>query len=308
MITKSDLLQPLLSIIVPNYNNTKFLCDCIESILAQTFKNYEIIICDDCSTDNSVELIQHYAEKYPCIQTIFHKENIGISMNRHSGILKAKGLYFTTLDSDDIYFDKKKLEKEMKIVTFYREKKNQIVCAFSKIALLDKDLNYVRDQWPEEKINEGNIFNEIISRSAMIPRDYIVAIDAYFAAGQYDRQFNLYEDWDLKIRVAKKYDFYYTGIHGTGYRKHGNGLSNISTEKNIRILKKVFNKNFHLVETNNKSIIKRNFNNFTQSIRLNHINSLSKTISTYNFKLKTIHSFIYIRILINKYLYSIKKK
>jgi glycosyltransferase involved in cell wall biosynthesis len=302
------VIIPKLSIIIPNYNNYIFLNECLESILAQTFRNYEIIICDDCSTDNSFSLIEQYAKRYNFIRTIYHKKNIGIAKNRNSGIQIAKGQYITVLDSDDIYYDSHKLEKEMEIVEYYKETENKTVCAFSKIAMLDKNLNFIRDQWTEDKIKEGYIFNEILSRTAMIPRDYILTSEAYKIVGKYDALCQPYEDWDLKIRIAKKYDFYYTGIYGTGYRKHGNGLSNISTEKNIRILKKVFNKNFHLVETNNKSLIKRNFNNFTQSIRLNHINSLSKTISTYNFKLKTIHSFIYIRILINKYLYSIKKK
>jgi len=307
MITKSDQLQPLLSIIVPNYNNAKFFCDCIESILTQTFKNYEIIICDDSSTDNSVELIQQYAEKYSYIRVIYHKKNIGISMNRHSGILLARGLYFTTLDSDDVYFDDMKLEKEMGIVTFYKEKKNQIVCAFSKVASLDKDLNYIRDQWPEDKIKEGYIFNEILSRSAMIPRDYVVATEAYFTAGQYDRQFNLYEDWDLKIRIAKRCDFYFTGIYGTGYRKHGKGLSNISTPKNINALGKVFDKNFHLVVNNDKARIKEIFVLYIQQMRLTYTHSLKKEFRTYNLAQKIIHVSTFIEILYNNYLLSVKR-
>jgi len=284
-----------------------FLDDCINSVLNQTYRNYEIIICDDCSTDNSVEIIQQYAEKNTCIRVIYHKKNIGISMNRHSGILMARGLYFTALDSDDIFFDVQKLEKEMEIVKFYKEKKNQIVCAFSKIAMLDKDLNYLRDQWPESKIMEGFIFNEIISRSAMIPRDFIVATEAYFAAGQYDRQFNLFEDWDFKIRLAKKYNFYFTGIYGTGYRRHGEGLSNISFAKRINTLNKVFNKNFYLVEKGDKVKVKKTFDLFIQPIRLRYINSLKEILAASNFWNKIIHANLYFVILYNKYLFAISR-
>lgn len=253
-----------------------FLDDCLNSILNQTFTNYEIIICDDCSTDNSVKLIQQYALKYSFIRTIYHTKNIGISMNRNSGLLLARGLYFTTIDQDDIYMDIQKLEKEMDIVKYYKEKENKIVCAFSKIAILDKDLNYLSDQWPESKIVEGYIFNEIITRSVMIPRDYIVAREAYLAVGQYDKLVKLYEDWDLKIRLAHKYDFYFTGIYGTGYRRHGQGFSNVSIPQNIRALKKVFNKNIHLVLVSYKQEVEIKFASFLNKMKERIIKNLKQ--------------------------------
>ncbi len=63
-----------LSIIIPYYNGARYIDDCLNSILAQTFSNYEIIICDDCSTDNSVNIIQQYVSKYSFIKAIYHKK------------------------------------------------------------------------------------------------------------------------------------------------------------------------------------------------------------------------------------------
>lgn len=99
---------PILSIIVPNYNNSKYFNDCIESILRQTVTDYEIIIADDKLTDNSRSIIEEYTAEYPKqIRAIFNKRNVGVSANWHNAILQSQGRYITTLDSDDFYYSVK---------------------------------------------------------------------------------------------------------------------------------------------------------------------------------------------------------
>jgi glycosyltransferase involved in cell wall biosynthesis len=307
MIMKSEkILLPELSIIMPNYNNAPFLDDSLQSILKQTFNNFEIIVCDDCSTDNSIDILKRYAAKYPAIRHIVNEKNMGVAETRHNGILHAKGEFFTVLDSDDIFYDTRKLEKEMEIVKRYKQKHNKIVCAFSKIAILSKDLEYIHDQWPEDMIKEGYIFNEIITRTVMIPRDYIVATSAYFDVGKYDKYCTPYEDWDLKIRLAKKYEYHFTGIYGTGYRKHGIGLSNLTHVQNIQILKRVFKKNIILADLSSRKQLRYSFANFIQSIRLRRVNAIKATLASSDVSL---FKKIFIRFLLryNEYLYTIKK-
>jgi len=301
-----EVYPPLLSIIIPNYNNAGFLKDCIGSILGQTFTNYEIIITDDCSTDNSIQIIDEYTKHYDFIHAIYHKRNVGISANRHSGIIEARGDYFTVLDSDDIYYDPRKLEKEMELIIYYKTKENKNICAFSKIAQLDKELNFIRDHWPENKIKVGYIFNEIIARTSMIPRDFIVATDAYFEVGPYDKVFSLYEDWDLKIRLAHKYDFYYTGIYGTGYRKHGTGLSQVNVYNHIKYLKMVFKKNYILIDADKRTSIKRAFYNFIHSKRSGYIKSLEQNLLSGKIKGQPSKVSIWIEIYWNKWMNLLK--
>ena len=130
---------PILSIIVANYNNTDYLEECLSSILDQTYKEIEIILIDDCSTDNSSEIIRDYERQYPDIfRCIFFIENKGVAHARHEAILMANGDYITTLDSDDYYLDPKKLEKEMSLIADYQKKGLEIV-AFSNIMLVDGD-------------------------------------------------------------------------------------------------------------------------------------------------------------------------
>ena len=88
------------SVIIPIYNVEKYLEDCINSILEQTFQNYEAILVDDGSTDKCGEICDEYAKKDSRIKVV-HTENQGLSEARNTGILLAKGKYLAFVDSDD---------------------------------------------------------------------------------------------------------------------------------------------------------------------------------------------------------------
>ena len=92
------------SVIIPIYNVEAFLKECIDSVLQQTYKDYEIILVDDGSTDESGAIADTYARNYPGINVI-HRNNGGLSAARNTGIEAAKGRYIIFVDSDD-YIDK----------------------------------------------------------------------------------------------------------------------------------------------------------------------------------------------------------
>lgn len=93
--------QPLISVIIPNHNNELFLPKCVESILAQTMPDIEIILVDDCSADQSMSIIAGYALKDPRIKVIQKFSNIGTFMGRKEGVLAATGKYIMFVDADD---------------------------------------------------------------------------------------------------------------------------------------------------------------------------------------------------------------
>lgn len=92
--------EPLISIVVPVYNVEKYINHCIDSILLQTYKNYELILLDDGSTDCSSKICDTYARKYEFI-SVMHKINEGVSAARNCALKQAKGNYITFVDSDD---------------------------------------------------------------------------------------------------------------------------------------------------------------------------------------------------------------
>lgn len=100
----------LFSVCIPVYNTSEYLDECLISVLNQTEKDYEIVLVDDGSTDDSPQLCDSYAEKYSNIRVI-HKENEGLMMTRRRGFQEAKGDYFICLDSDDYLCDDQAFEK-----------------------------------------------------------------------------------------------------------------------------------------------------------------------------------------------------
>ena len=113
--------MPKLSVIVPVYNTEKYLRECIDSILAQTFTDFELILVDDGSTDRSGAICDEYAEKDARIQVI-HQENGGITVARKSGVRAASGEYVTFVDSDDW------IDQEMYHTMFTHGPADVIIC------------------------------------------------------------------------------------------------------------------------------------------------------------------------------------
>jgi glycosyltransferase involved in cell wall biosynthesis len=255
--------SPLLSVIIANYNNGPFLEECLESVLSQSHKELEIVIVDDSSTDLSTEIIKQYETRYPrIVRGIYLSSNRGVAGARHEGIAAAKGEYITTLDSDDFYLDPGKLKAELGLVQEHKERSGQDVIAFSAVAFVDPESRVLPHRGRHIKIREGHIFNEIMGRSAMIPRDFVMARSLYREVGGYDTGLSTHEDWDLKIRLAHRYEFYYTGQKGTAYRQHDGGLSSISHQARSRNLWRVFYKNHSLVPPGQRTGIEKGFSEF----------------------------------------------
>lgn len=101
------------SVIIPVYNSSKYIKECLDSVIKQTYKNLEIIIVDDNSTDNSIEIIKSYNDKR--IKIIESKENVGAAESRNKGIDAATGDYLCFIDSDD-FWKLNKIEKQVRFI------------------------------------------------------------------------------------------------------------------------------------------------------------------------------------------------
>lgn len=105
----------LFSICIPVYNTSKYLRACLESVLSQTLTDFEIVLIDDGSTDESADICDEYAEKYSNVRVV-HKQNEGLMMTRRRGFQEAKGEYVICLDSDDYYCRTDFLEKVKELI------------------------------------------------------------------------------------------------------------------------------------------------------------------------------------------------
>jgi len=106
----------LVSVITPTYNSSQFIVDALESVLAQRFQDWEMLIVDDCSTDSTVEIVSRYAAQDDRIKVTLLSENSGAAVARNTAIKAAKGRYIAFLDSDDIWLPHK-LETQLDFMT-----------------------------------------------------------------------------------------------------------------------------------------------------------------------------------------------
>lgn len=112
---KGKYIDSLVSIITPAYNVAAYIAETIESVLAQTYSNWEMLIANDCSKDNTAEIVQSYADKDKRIKLINLTQNSGAAAARNTAIQNAKGRYIAFLDSDDLW-KKEKLQKQIEFM------------------------------------------------------------------------------------------------------------------------------------------------------------------------------------------------
>ncbi|MCK4679163.1 MAG: glycosyltransferase family 2 protein [Bacteroidales bacterium] len=154
----------LVSIITPVYNYERYIAEAIESVLAQTYTNWEMIIVDDRSTDDSPEIVKKYAKKDHRIKLIELPENLGAAMARNKALEHAKGRYIAFLDSDDIW-DGRKLAKQIAFM-----QKNNSPVTFTSYELINENgtrLNHVIHSVKKLSLNDY-LKNTIIGFSTAI--------------------------------------------------------------------------------------------------------------------------------------------
>ena len=211
-----------ISVIITSYNQKKYLKEAIESVIDQTLRPFEIIVCDDSSSDRSQELISNYEQKYPdLIKGCYQNINVGISKNRNSGLKMVRGEYVTWLDGDD-RFKPRKLEIEMEYLN------------------RNKDAKWIYSQ--VEMINDNG--DNVIKMLGKAPRNQLVKYDALKNIGYFRTDMDLYEDFELCLRLARHYKAAYCSEHLVEYRIHDGGIHNVEWRKhqmNLRILQSSFN-------------------------------------------------------------------
>lgn len=217
------MINSLISIIVPIYNSEKYIRRCIESILSQTFKDFELLLIDDGSKDNSGRICDEYAEKDSRVR-VFHKKNGGVSSARNFGIDNAKGEWVTFIDSDDWveaeYIANFVFDCDLSIQGYFDDKK----CIRYKNKLVKKSIGdeYIRNEYilgPYCKMFRLNIINQ-----------FNIRFDLKLTFGEDILFLFNYLLYTKKMKVLS-----YCGYH---YKINNGGLTSIryNTEYYIRVL------------------------------------------------------------------------
>lgn len=188
--------EPLVSIIAPLYNSEKFIAETIESVLAQTYKNWEMLIVNDCSKDNGAKIAEEYSKKDKRIKLFNNEKNEGVSFTRNRAIDLSNGKYIAFLDSDDLWH-KEKLEKQIGMM----EEKN-ISLSYTAYTKINEDKSLRGKIKVPEKVNyKGLLKGNIMGCLTVIVRKDILK-DSYFRQTKQ-------EDYILWLELLKKVNFSY---------------------------------------------------------------------------------------------------
>lgn len=211
-----------ISVMMPCCNNAPYIEAAVRSVLSQQIDvGLELLIIDDASGDDSVDRIKAISD--PRIRLIQNKVNRGISSVRNQLLTEAKGRYLTSLDGDDLYIDELKLAREWALLSTAPCPERTI--AYSDVRWIDGDGKSMLEASAIAPPMEGILYQAILDRRVMIPRDFLLSAELARSVGGFDEDLPIYEDWDYKLRLAQQSVFRYTGRVGIGYRRHGNGLS-----------------------------------------------------------------------------------
>lgn len=223
--------EPLVSVIIPNYNHARFLDERIQSVLNQTYQNFEVIILDDKSTDNSVEVINKYKENPHVSQVVINEENSGSPFKQwHKGFELAKGDWIWLAESDDsceLTF----LERIMKYII-----SNDVVLAYCKSQRYDENgrrfETYHNEVWGD--LWEGREFiKSFLATSNVIMNASSVVFNkqkALSIAPIY-MDFKGSGDWLFWIELASMGNVYYVNETLNLFRKHGHNTTESQIEK-----------------------------------------------------------------------------
>ncbi len=199
MLNKKN--DPLVSIVIATYNRANLIKRAINSILNQTYVNYEIIVVDDGSIDNTKEVVESFNKHK--IRYIKHKNNKGASAARNTGIKCSKGDFIAFQDSDDEWLPEK-LEKEMKV---FEKSNTHVGVVYTGIWYIKNDKKkYV--PYPQIKNKEGNIHYELLKGNFVSVLSVIRKV-CFEKVGLFDENLPNLEDWELYIRISKYFCFKY---------------------------------------------------------------------------------------------------
>ena len=247
-------LNNKISVIIPTYNRENLIGKAITSALNQTYKNLEVLIIDDGSTDNTKEIIDKFSDKR--VKYIKLKENLGGSNARNIGIKMATGKFISFQDSDDIFYPNK---LEFQINNLINKKS---VLDFCKIKVIfNSSLQYIIPQeYQENNIIQGNIFSELIKGGNFISTQSILIKKNFITKYYFDINMPRLQDYELILRMIPKVKISYTRRILVELHIQKDSIQN-SKEKLKKAIYILLNKKFKF-----KSEQKKSFKNYLNQL------------------------------------------
>ena len=233
-----EISNPLVSMIVLSYNQSRFLPETLESVKAQTYKATQLIIVDDCSSDGSVAIIDRWLNENG-IQCTFirHQNNQGICKSLNGALAVATGKYISMVGSDDVWLPAKIAQQ----VEIMESQPDHVGILYSDAFQMDEHGHASPDMFIAAHrrlpvMPQGQILDVLLEGNFIPAMTTLIRRSCYDQVGLYDENLRL-EDWDMWLRFARHYSFIYSSMPSARYRRHENSFSRSNP---ARVLKESF--------------------------------------------------------------------
>jgi glycosyltransferase involved in cell wall biosynthesis len=211
--------MPSVSVIMPCFNHARFLTDSVQGILRQTHTDFELIIIDDCSSDNSWEIVSRLAKNDARIKTIRHELNLGASRSRNDGLRIAGGGYIGFCDADDIW-EPDKLEVQILLL----EKNPNFDMTCCDAIIIDENGQYTKrrfsGEFPPPKSASGDLFSNLVRSNFINAQTVLMRRKCLITAGYFDEKIKWVEDWWYWINISRWHLILYCEQPLARYRVH----------------------------------------------------------------------------------------
>lgn len=221
------------SVIIPTYNSAHYVTAAIESVLGQTFRDVEIIVVDDGSTDDTREMLRRYDAPVRYI----HQQNGGVAAARNHGVRESRGRYVAFLDADDTWLSHK-LERQLAAL---EEHPRHQLC-YSAFTIVDSELAPLATG---ESAREGTALEDLLLRGNVVGSICTVLCErgVFERVGGFDPELSQCADWDMWVRLAAQTEFLYIDEPLVTYRQHTSNMSRnapLLERDSLRVLEKGF--------------------------------------------------------------------
>jgi glycosyltransferase involved in cell wall biosynthesis len=210
--------MPKVSIVIPVYNGEAYLHDTLESVFAQTFRDYEVLCVNDGSSDGSAAMLERYGERV----RVMHQENAGQSAARNTGVALAKGQYIAFLDQDYRWYPSK---LEQQVATL--EAAPDVVLVHCNYDRVDHEGHLLRSgaALVERASALASPLGLLIEEALIFPSAMLVRRDTFQRIGGFDPELRGFEDFDLIARLKPEGRFVLLNEPGMAYRISGRGFT-----------------------------------------------------------------------------------
>lgn len=209
--------MPKVSVVIPTYNRAEFLRSAIETVINQTFQDFEIIVVDDGSIDKTHEVVTGFDDER--IKYIRHEMSKGGSAARNTGIVKSDSKYIAFLDDDDEWVPEK-LQMQVGIL---EDGSPKVGGVYTGHMVVDNNSGRILREWTPKR--RGSIYNDMFARNwVSTASSLLLRRNCFNKVGLFDESLPSFQDYDMWIRISKEFDFEYINKPLVKYRVHGNKI------------------------------------------------------------------------------------